>query len=158
MPYGGYYWEICSLREWMNNNFYTFAFSRAEQLAILQTEVDNSDTQQGGVGGIDTNGHPITNSGPNTPDRVYLLSNVEAAQIFASSDDRICMPTDFAVAQGALKDIGRGSCQWWLRTRSSNTDACIVTTAGGLRTKRNVENGMAVRPCIWVDLDSEFFK
>jgi len=158
MPYDGYYWENCSLREWLNNRFYLFAFSKAEQQAILKTEVDNSKAQQGKMGAIDVAGNSFTNSGPNTLDKVFLLSYVQANQYFPSADDLICMPTDFAVAQGAVKDVDRGSCQWWLRTRESNTDAGIVTTAGGIRSKQNMMKGMAVRPCIWVDLDSEIFR
>ena len=158
MPYDGYYWENCSLREWLNNRFYLFAFSKAEQQAILKTEVDNSKAQQGKMGTIDVAGNSFTNSGPNTLDKVFLLSYVQANQYFPSADELICMPTDFAVAQGAVKDVDRGSCQWWLRTRESNTNAGIVTTAGGIHSKQNMMKGMAVRPCIWVDLDSEIFR
>lgn len=35
-------WETCTLRKWLNGTFYNKAFSSAEQVAILTTNVDNA--------------------------------------------------------------------------------------------------------------------
>ena len=38
-------WAFCSLRKWLNEDFYSLAFSAEEQKAILLSTVDNSVAQ-----------------------------------------------------------------------------------------------------------------
>ena len=159
-PRGTYTWEKCSLRNWLNSTFITFAFSKSEQQAIFETEVDNSQTEITIAGSDYITRINSATPGPNTWDTVYLLSAGEAQKYYSSDDDRICIPTDFAVAQGALQDSVRGSCQWWLRTNTGTVGAFQVSTAGSISSLSTIVNAesIAIRPCMWVDLDSDFFK
>ena len=159
-PRGTYTWEKCSLRNWLNSTFITFAFSKSEQQAIFETEVDNSQTEITIAGSDYITRINSATPGPNTWDTVYLLSAGEAQKYYSSDDDRICIPTDFAVAQGALQDSVRGSCQWWLRTNTGTVGAFQVSTAGSIGSLSTIVNAesIAIRPCMWVDLDSDFFK
>jgi len=72
-------WETCTLRKWLNNDFYSTAFSSSEQLRIVTNIVVNSDTpDNGNLGGNDTS------------DKLFLLSYAEvinSAFGFSSSTD-----------------------------------------------------------------------
>ncbi len=56
-------WEDCSLRAWLNNEFYFEAFNPKEQTSIITTTLEN-------------NNHPYweTDGGNSTDDKVFLLS------------------------------------------------------------------------------------
>ena len=80
-------WNDCALRQWLNNDFLKQYFSQEERNRILACNVTNSDNPQ-----------YKTPGGPQTTDKVFLLSLAEAEHIFA--DDR-------------SRAIG---VYWWLRT------------------------------------------
>lgn len=61
-------WENCTLRKWLNNEFYNMAFDRIEQESILLQNVSQSPDS--------VNWH--RNSGSDTKDKIYLLSITEA--------------------------------------------------------------------------------
>ena len=144
-------WENCYPREWLNGPFLTSAFRMREMSAILTTTVDNGPDQNSPYFSI--------GNGPETRDKVFLLSYAEAVKYFPTDDDRICMPTDRAVSNGALVDQARGSCNWWLRTIANSTSACYISTTGSTdKYQYTTAQDIAVRPCIWVDLDADVFK
>ena len=93
--------------------------------------------------------------GPDTWDRVFLLSRGEAATYFSGSADRLVKPTLYALAMGAGTADENGCCWWWLRTPGAHSyDAGTVYAIGGIdHTGANVKNAtIAVRPAIWVEL------
>ena len=112
-------WADCSLRRWLNADFYNRAFNEQERALILPARIAN-------------------NAGPATEDRVFLLSLDEAESLFASDSARQAVPTDFAVKNGAYTSdsykIGGSGCCWWrLRSRGWNDDgAADVIDAGGV--------------------------
>lgn len=59
--------ENCSLREWLNEEFYNSAFSNSEKEQILSVTVP-----------ADKNPEYDTNSGNDTEDKIFLLSVSEA--------------------------------------------------------------------------------
>lgn len=143
----GIHWPECTLRAWLNETFYAEAFDEEEQAAIILKTLKNWKE-------IDTQ------------DRVFLLDNDEAKQLFANHADRQTVPTAYATAQGAYlsKKYGPGNAQWWLRTHSweSNRRAAYVAASGGVMTCGGnsvgvVENAKwTVRPVICIraeDLD-----
>ena len=85
-------WETCSLRAWLDGEFFDAAFTDDEKWAILLTNVDN--------GGSQGNSQWSTDGGNNTQDRIFLLSYAEAWKYFADDKARMCAPTDYAVKQG----------------------------------------------------------
>ena len=135
-------WETCSLRTWLNGTFLNKAFSKAEQGAILTTNVDNSKSQ----------GYYSTNGGKNTQDKVFLLSYAEAWKYFKNEEARKCKPTDYAVKQNAYK-ASNGNCYWWLRSPGSSSSSAASVNNSGARGYDNVHNSdHAVRPAFWLDL------
>ena len=96
-------WEDCTLRAWLNGAFLESSFTEYEKKAILLTDVDNSDAQ--GNSDWDKTG------GNDTQDYVFLLSHHEAFDVYFSSDeDRLCIQTEYAVANGA-----------WVSTSDTNS-------------------------------------
>ena len=136
-------WKTSSLRQWLYEDFPSVAFTPLEQDAVLLTEVDNSREH----------GNPEWNSngGPNSQDRVFLLSYAEAEQYFASDDARICSSTEYAKEQGAYTD-NNGNCWWWLRSPGYNQKyAADVYQNGDLGNDCNVSNNtVSIRPALWL--------
>lgn len=116
-------WEICSLRKWLNDDFYMAAFSKSERSAIKTTTVKNDDNPEYG-----------TEGGNDTKDKVFLLSLSDINNPSYGFDsnystydiNRGCAPTAYAMAQGAWvytgtdatyqTKSGEGTCDWWLRS------------------------------------------
>ena len=142
-------WETCTLRGWLNNEFFNKAFSTEEKQYILQSNVS-----------ADENPKYSTNPGNATKDKVFLLSIVEANKYFKGDDARKCAPTDYAIKQGAYtsdsyKVEGRKACRWWLRSPGFiSLGAAYVCGDGSIRdVGRDVSlSDGAVRPCVRVRL------
>ena len=142
-------WEKCTLRGWLNNEFFDKAFSAEEKQSILQSDVS-----------ADKNPGFSTNPGNATKDSVFLLSVVEANKYFESDDARKCAPTDYAIQQGAhtidsYKVEGRMACWWWLRSPGAGTNHAVpVPLDGDVNLCSNFvdRSDRAVRPCVRVRL------
>ncbi len=144
MPYNLAYsdtnWKVCTLREWLNNEFIQSAFSEEEQSAMLTTDVDN-----GASIGL-------------TQDRCYLLSDREAEWYLKGKDYLKPAATAYAVAQGAMAE--EDLCFWWLRTlrfTEHAKDAAAVNSYGDLDTRSVSSAYCLVRPVIWIDPESGLF-
>ena len=141
-------WETCSLRKWLNNDFYNKAFSVYEKRYIVTSKVT-----------ADKNPSFSTNPGNDTMDNVFLLSIPEANQYFKDNSSRRCAPTDYAVKNGAstsgtmYKVGGRESCWWWLRSPGySSLEAADVGIAVSDFGNYVHSSDYCVRPCVWVRL------
>lgn len=135
-------WADSDIREWLNGQFLRSAFTEREQAIILRADISTPDYE--GIEG-----------GPDTRDRVFLLSRTEAAAYFAGSADRLVKATEYARANGAGIADENGCCWWWLRTPGAYSyDAGTVYAIGSIdHTGANVKNAtIAVRPTIWVEL------
>lgn len=144
----GVTWENCSLRKWMNNDFFNSAFSDEEKAMIPEVTLVN--------GGNEYYGVPAQND---TQDKVFCLSVDEAMQYFGEStyttedgayghyQSAICVPTQYAINNNVEKyamdeytygtvfegDVKYSSfltkdiidlehSQWWLRTQGMSDD------------------------------------
>lgn len=67
-------WEKCTLRSWLNHDFFYSAFSEKEQTIILTTTVS-----------ADENPEYNVNPGSDTQDKMFLLSILEADKYFNSN-------------------------------------------------------------------------
>ena len=133
-------WEKCTLRSWLNNDFYNAAFSSKEKDAIIQTKVTTPDND--------------------ATDNVFVLSIKELNKYFSDYDVKMCAPTDYAIAQGVETDSsysvdGKAACWWWLRSvRYDHTNQRYSYSDGWM--KYVFYSGMVncVRPAMWVDLEA----
>ncbi len=124
-------WTDCSLRLWLNSEFYDKAFNKQERKCILKTSV-------------------VNNAGSNTEDCIFLLSVDEAERLFADDAARRAKPTKYAVKNGVYTK-GADCCFWWLRSRGNRADhAAGVSIAGGVYSLGVLVNsdGLAVRPAL----------
>ena len=107
-------WENCTIRNWLNNDFYRTAFDGGEQGAIVEQTVVNEESPWSWGN---------TEKGNDTRDKVFLLSCGEAVSSrygFCENYDtdsvaRGVKASDYAYAMGASKldiDIYRGNS--WL--------------------------------------------
>ena len=144
-------WESCSLRKWMNGTFLNAAFSSEEAAMIATTTVT-----------ADKNPSYSTNAGNDTQDQVFLLSITEVEKYFSSNNDRMCVPTAYAIAQGAYTSSsysvgGAATCWWWLRSPGDRSNyAADVSSDGSVNYSGDyVSYGSGcVRPALWINLGS----
>lgn len=133
-------WDYSTLLQWLNESFFTTAFTPAEQSLIRLSRVE-----------ADRNLFFRSDPGKTTRSRVFLLSLAEAMDYFRTSDDRQCAPTAYAEAQGACPE--GSSCGWWLRSPGYDESAASRVLADGSFSYigQPAERSLAVRPAIWVD-------
>ncbi|MBQ5968730.1 MAG: hypothetical protein IJL52_01270 [Clostridia bacterium] len=145
-------WETCTLRTWLNNDFYNNAFSTAEQSKIQMTTVKNDDNPDHG-----------TEGGNNTQDKVFLLSIGEVSMYFSSDETRKCAPTAYAIEHGAWASDsnttigGTAACWWWLRSPGSLPYGAANVIDYGSVNSRGYSvafSNYAVRPAMWITLDA----
>ena len=117
-------WADCTLRRWLNDEFFKEAFSSEEQSFIKTVNISN-------------------NAGPSTDDRIFLLSMDEARNLFANDRDRATKPTVYATKNGVYAsgndERWKGNTWWWLRSRGDDGGyfaACVsidgyVNSSGG---------------------------
>ncbi len=126
------FWENCSLRSWLNSNFYKTAFTDVEQ-SIIQLST-------------------IKTNNKKTEDRVFLLSKEEVLKYFDSQDSRKCKPTNYTQLDFAYN--GYGYCWWWLRDSDSESEFIPgVSYTGEFDTYIISAKTGAVRPAMWIDFE-----
>ena len=136
-------WEKCTLRAWLNNDFYSTAFSNQEKSKILTASIQNTKNSQYG-----------TSSGSNTYDKVFLLSADEANKYFDSSAKTRCQVTLYAKNRGVYCDAAYFG-YWWLRTTGEKSEnATYIFYTGGVSTMGYAANGtiFGVRPAMWIEI------
>lgn len=149
-------WEACTLRHWLNRDFYRDAFSSSEQQAIVRKLVpeDTPDDSKG--------------------DNICLLSYVESISpkygfcdnCNVLSASRWVKPSDYGHAMGAYiqeeNDMaGYGNCHWWLKPPSGTVNTASTATAGSSGNSHWFGFGgnlfvryIAVVPVLHIDLSS----
>lgn len=140
-------WGTCSLRKWMNDEFYNAAFNDAEKNLIQSTKVT-----------ADKNPSYSTDPGNDTTDKVFLLSIDEANKYFSSDEDRKCVPTAYAIANGAYtiySDTKNGICWWWLRSPGVYSNCAVYVRTDGLISDYGnlvYNSDDCVRPALWIEI------
>ena len=134
-------WAECSLRQWLNSEFYDNAFgeSREAIIEIVNTnedyeehyEFNNLDTQQWEYTDYYTYG------GQDTEDYIFLISEQDIV--------------NYNSFEGCL----RGAGAWFfLRDLSKNNlDVRVVDYAGGRHNNGGLCRPGGIRPAIWVDVN-----
>ena len=138
-------WEICSLRRWLNGEFFDSCFSEREQSVLMLSSLQNAD--QSALG---------TEGGSATRDRVFLLSETEAVIYFSEDANRKAvgqtLATEYARLQGAPAG-GSGFTEWWLRSPGADRYTAQFVTAEGETYVPGayVDLAFAVRPAVWLN-------
>ncbi len=147
-------WQDCTLRNWLNHEFFMSAFSAEEREKILLSIVKN----------------PVGN----TQDYIFLLSTDEVEELFDDEADdyvdyeeRGAVTTDYARSQGAWfldeggEDGNKGT--WWLRYYGDFLDkeegkydfiSCVNFDGYIERAAQGVEEtDCCIRPAFWLRTD-----
>lgn len=125
------------MRKWLNNVFLKDSFTEREKGQIVETFLKNPNNLRYGIKG-----------GNDTKDKIFLLSIDEVEKYFSSDEERSTIY------------IGGAPAWWWLRSPGKYDDnAAIVSNNGDVnKYGHNVGYGIvAVRPALWVNLDSGLF-
>ena len=142
-------WETCTLRAWLNGEFYNSAFSSDEKGRIQKVNLRNPDNPKYGTKG---------KGGNDTTDRIFLLSIDEAEQYFVNDNARQCRPTTYAKNEGIyFSESDGGTTKWWLRSPGSYSyNAVVVYYDGSIinNGSRVIISGNVVRPAFWLDLNT----
>lgn len=119
-------WETCSLRKWLNNEFYNVAFNENEKEKILLSNFEN------------------------VYDRVSILSVDECKLYFDNNIQRKAYPTKFSIKYGARTGTIDGASIYWLRSNKESTRASIVGPDGGFWDYTVTNSDVSVRPIIMI--------
>ncbi len=165
-------WETCTLRSWLNNDFYNTAFTDDEKDKIMLSMLENPD-------------HHIwsrSEGGNNTEDYVFCLSETEIYNLYRDRysswdeahksgfcEDLIIEPTSYAYRmeeymtihtfmdgdvgyRGYSENIiGKTGTYWYTRTPGgSNDSVTVVGWDGKAFTGDFVHDFSGVRPAIYV--------
>lgn len=139
-------WETCTLRLWLNDDFYNRAFSENDQNKIETTNVLNGIDQKTEMG-----------SGNNTKDKVFLLSEEEVQNYLKNREMLKTRGTDLAKGSGLFTgNDGSDASIWWLRSLYSSPEfAKVVNFDGRIITNGVLDTKVGVRPAVWVNLAAD---
>lgn len=160
-PYNEYQesitYEICSLRAWLNNDFFNEAFVNQEKEYIETVTVE-----------AHKNPKYYTNPGNDTQDKMFLLSLDEVYEYFdcfgecdekVDKDEVVGKLTPYGLSQepNGVMNVPYKEFSWWLRTPGEEQDEAAVVYDTGLIYERGGDvriPGCGVRPALWLSLES----
>jgi hypothetical protein len=148
-------WEDCTLRQWLNNDFYDAAFSDEEKEQIILSTSEGFSKYNSRVPG-----EKYDHLERETEDNVFLLSYTEICEYIANTDEsgtdpaRFCYPTEYAKSNPDL-DIYNDVCGWWMCAGNLGYNdrhrPGVVTNTGGINLDVDAASmKYAVRPAIWI--------
>ena len=160
-------WEKCTLRSWLNNDFYNKAFSLDEKNAINISDV--SFTLE--YSGINNNLNPDPNADVEiTQDHLYLLSCYDVLnKDYGFSEDsrkkdyaKVAEITDYAKYIGgevAYKTgMGYSNCNWWLLGPRTFMDLFPRVAGDFIHDLSSIKTLNCVRPAMHINLNSAVVK
>ena len=155
------YWEVCSLRKWLNEDFYNKAFNNEEKKKIMPTHLNNEPKRENEYGGNDTD------------DKIFCLNPNDAIEYFDQPElvaDKefnfhrsVAWSTNYAKAVDNFghhlniatekEKFYKGSSEYWLRMITlGNHYAAVVCEDGVIYGNTDVSNKFTgIRPALWVE-------
>lgn len=136
-------WETCDLRQWLNNDFLSAAFTSAQKKNIKTVTIENRDNP-------DYN----TDGGNDTKDKVFLLSIDEVITYLPSSVERVCIATKYTESQGSQLEGLTRSCRWWLRSPGASSYTASAVKVDGFVLQMGAPVSVekrSIRPAMWID-------
>ena len=139
-------WETSDIRQWLNNEFYTTAFNKAEKAKIQTSLIKNEDNSEYGTSGEN-----------DTEDKVFLLSKKEAKTLFSNNEEKIAKATEYAEKSGVYVNEEKVA-GWWLRSPGDNSDSAAVVYSYGWGYRYGYDvyysYGGGVRPALNLNFQS----
>ncbi len=144
-------WETSSLRRWLNEDFYTEAFSEKDKKYIAATSLNNPDNMY----------YEELVKPYGTVDVIFLLG-AEESEIYKNANDTAwimregIIPTAYAQANGLrLLTMSEQEESYWCYLRSCgyhHAYAALISTNGAIdRGGISItEEGLGIRPALWV--------
>lgn len=151
-------WADCTLRQWLNEDFYENAFTKEEREQILLSESKGFPKYNMRVPGKD-----YGRLERETKDYVFLLSYTEVYHYIndthgdESDPNRLCYPTEYTRENTNVK-IYNDACGWWLCAGGRGYEGeghtpCAVSVHGAVIMQEKVDSDQyAVRPAMWIKL------
>ena len=167
----GVTWEECTLRSWLNDEFFNGAFSWQEWPRVMPTDLANSSNPD----------FSFVLCGSVTRDRVFCLSLQEVERYLDVPQEEwsdgkrepgahlelVAEPTDWAILRGVgagreAADEGDGAtcltegCDWWLRSPGSAEGSAAVVSACGNVCSEGCDaraDRIGIRPALWQDIE-----
>ena len=159
------YWENCTLRKWLINDFFNNAFSTSEKERLLT--IKEASDKFNGFNSYFGDKH-YTHG-----DKIFLLIEDEVSKL-KEGEQRLCKATPYAMrsyyrSNGSLAKYANGYneysvCHWWLDSCAHPTvrgnwyEARRVNHDGrtkeflGDAFKTDITHAEGVRPAIWIKL------
>lgn len=141
-------WEICSLRRWLNEEFFSQAFTEMEKTWIPSVVNENPP-------------HSVveTPGGRDTVDRVFILCERDTVIYLKNDADRQeigrASATQAAVSNG-LQANEEGYASWWLRSPGMYEYIAQFVDQNGTPyingASTDIDYMCGVRPAIWLDV------
>lgn len=133
-------WENCTLRNWLNNDFFESAFSTTEKSQIVEITHSNSDYITSEVDG-----------GNDTTDRIFI-PGLELIDYFTDSKEAlVAYGTEYAVSKLPYNDL-EAPDQWWLRQPSPYRELAKFAYDGLISSTAVNSDSKLVRAMMWIEL------
>ena len=133
-------WETCTLRVFLNDFFFDYAFMKSEKERIRTERLVNTD-----------NG--CCAGGNDTEDRIFLLSLDEVKEYIPDIDTAESIPTAHAKFNGAPTDLDGRSWAWLRSPGLSRGSAAGINYSGTLNyIGCPMDSPSAVRPAMWINI------
>ena len=140
-------WENSYVREWLNEDFLTTAFSTYERAIIPKMTVP---ADRDFI-------YKDADPGNATKDQIFLLSTTEVDKYLHYGT--LCTPTDYAIGKGLYCSEleGRRICNWWIRTPGKKNLSPYNWGNGPFYSGSCDYCELGIRPALWIDLNLATF-
>ena len=147
----GVTWETCTLRHWLNNDFYRDAFTEEERQMILLSHQ-----------GFWDNDYYGTDGGNDTDDYIFLLSAEAQERMYHTNDAaRFAVASRHAFLTGCDTGYRTGYAAYWIAGGAANHEYALCVDAMGTYYDGGTDAWgtevscpyIGVRPCIRIKAD-----
>ncbi|MDO4312006.1 MAG: DUF6273 domain-containing protein [Eubacteriales bacterium] len=153
-------WEDCTLRQWLNGEFYESVFTDAEKEEIVLSTSEGFPEHNSRVPGRE-----YIYLERETEDNIFLLSYTEVYHYISNETGdetnpaRLCYPTEYAKNNSDIH-IYNDTCGWWLgpahQGYSDKHDPVVVSSHGAIHVEDDADSReYAVRPAMWIKWQRE---
>jgi len=151
----GLAWENCTLRSYLNNDFYN-QFAAESKLKIISVINETPD-----VDGVLFDKRYSSDGGAATTDSIFCLSNEEIIKYLSPTKGRDAYDSNDVYYGEMLKatDLSGKDASWWSRSPGySHFGTASYVYFGklctdGWETYKCVADGTGVRPAMWIQID-----